>query len=578
MEANYLHDILILLGAAVIIVPVFQYSKLSAVLGFMVAGVLIGPSVAGLITNVSEIRHLSELGVVFLLFIIGVELKPSRLWLMRRMVFGLGSLQVVITGAAITALAMALGIAVEAALIIGFGLALSSTAFVLQILSEYRELTTEYGRASFAVLLLQDLAVVPLLALIPLLAAPEDSFNGNIGLALAKIVIVVAVVIIGGRYLLRPVLHQVARHGSPEIFAAMAVLLVLGMATLTAKAGLSMAMGAFVAGLLIADSEFRHQIMADIQPFRGFLLGLFFMAVGMSIDIRQLSEQPYFLLGVVGALLAVKSMLLWLLCRLFGLSKKYTTAVALLLAQGGEFAFILFAGAFDQGLLPEALFQQLILIAALSMAMTPFLAWAARRIVSAPGEQPKMELAQDPHEHQVIIAGFGRVGRRIATLLDEASIPYTAIECKPDRVAEGRARGCSVFYGDASRPDVFKAANVGKAAMVLVTLDDTESAKRIVAALRSQYPELPLYARGSDRSHCEELLKMGASATVSENLETSLQLGHLALTKWGIPDSDSTHLVEAFRQRYYHRFAADRQSAAGADELDKKNAPAKNPN
>ncbi|MEJ2406685.1 MAG: monovalent cation:proton antiporter-2 (CPA2) family protein, partial [Candidatus Thiodiazotropha sp.] len=285
MNAEPLFQTLTLLAAAVLIVPLFQFLRLGTVLGFLVAGMLIGPAGFGLITEVDAIRHLAELGVVFLLFIIGIELKPSRLWLMRRQVFGMGTTQVIATGVAITLIVAAFGVELRVALVLGLGLALSSTAFVLQILTERRELATGYGRAAFAILLLQDLAVVPLLALVPLLATPESSLSGDLGLAVAESVGMVLLVIVIGRYLLRPVLHQVASHGAQEIFLATGLLLVLGTATLIEHAGMSMAMGAFLAGLLIADSEFRHQIMADIQPFRAILLGLFFMSVGMSVDL-----------------------------------------------------------------------------------------------------------------------------------------------------------------------------------------------------------------------------------------------------------------------------------------------------
>lgn len=319
MNLAYLTDIIILLMAAVITVPLFRLAGLGTVPGFLVAGVMVGPSVLGLIDNRTEIYHLAELGVVLLLFVIGIELKPSRLWLMRRMVFGLGSLQVVVTGVLISAAAyFVFDVELRSAILIGPALALSSTAFVLQLLTEQKMLTSNYGRSSVAVLLFQDLAVVPLLALASLLTAADLTIEEDIGLALIEALAILALIILGGRYLLQPLLQRVARLGSPEIFTATAVLLVLGTAVLMEQIGLSMAMGAFVAGLLVADSEFRHQVVAEIQPFRGLLLGLFFMSMGMSIKLSQLFADPLFFAGLVLVLMLTKAAVLWVLARLFG--------------------------------------------------------------------------------------------------------------------------------------------------------------------------------------------------------------------------------------------------------------------
>ena len=373
-ETHFIVDILVLLAAAVIAVPLFQRLGLGAVLGFLVSGALVGPWGLGYIVAVDEIRHLAEFGVVFLLFVIGIEMKPSRLWVMRRSVFGLGTAQVLVTGVVITLLALAFEMPTRSALIVGFGLALSSTAFGLQILSDKGQLGTPYGRTSFAILLLQDLAIVPLMALLPLLAQRELSITEDVELAALEAVAIIVGVFILGRLLLRPALQIVARNRrNPEIFTATGIFLVLGAAWLTDWAGLSMALGAFLGGLLLADSRYRHQIMADIQPFRGLLLGLFFMSVGMSINFGLLGQQGFLVAGLVGGLLLLKALLLWVLCRITGRSNTESVQVALLLAQAGEFGFILFGLANMLGVLDGELFQLLLVTIALSMAATPLL-------------------------------------------------------------------------------------------------------------------------------------------------------------------------------------------------------------
>ena len=554
MNSSALLETITLLAAAVLVVPVFQFLRLGAVLGFLTAGMLIGPTGLKLISEFEHIRALAELGVVFLLFIIGIELKPSRLWLMRRMVFGMGSLQVILTGIALTLVLVAFGIDGRVSLMLGLGLALSSTAFVLQILTERHELGANHGRAAFAVLLLQDLAVVPLLALVPLLAQPDTSISGDIGLAILEAVGIVVVIIVASRLLLRPLLHQVALHGSQEIFLATTLLLVLGTAILIEHAGMSMAMGAFLAGLLIANSEFRHQILADIQPFRAILLGLFFMSVGMVVDLAVLFASPLRILGLLVLLVAVKAAVLWGVARLFKVGRRTSWHVALLLAQGGEFAFVLFGAALHAGLLDEAIYSEAILVVALSMAITPLLVYAASRreeVAEIEDDEVCMEDAPEVDEPMVIIAGFGRMGQRIATLIRTAEVPYIAIERRPDLVAMGRRKGYSVYYGNADQGDVLESAGVGAARLMVVAVDDAEVVAHLVKEVRRQYPDLPIFARGHSRSRCEELLKLGASGVASENLEASLQLARFALNTAGVDEEQTELLLEDYHDEYY---------------------------
>jgi monovalent cation:proton antiporter-2 (CPA2) family protein len=558
MTGSGLLETITFLAAAVLIVPIFQFLRLGSVLGFLAAGLLIGPGGLGLITDVERVSGLAELGVVFLLFIIGIELKPTRLWLMRRQVFGMGSVQVLATGLVLTLALIGLGLEAHVAVLLGLGLALSSTAFVLQILTDRHELGSVHGRAAFAILLLQDLAVVPLLALVPLLVTPETPLGGDLGLAVAEALGSLLAVILVGRFLLRPALHQVALHGSQEIFIATGLLLVLGTAVLIEHAGMSMAMGAFLAGLLIADSEFRHQIMADIQPFRAILLGLFFMSVGMMVDLRVLLEAPGRIAALLLGLILIKALVLWAVARLFGLGQLASRRVALLLAQSGEFGFVLFGAALHAGLFGSALYQEAILVVALSMALTPLLAARLSRHQEAEaldeelGElDPSMHIAAMEERPAVIIAGFGRMGQRIASLMKDAGVSYIAIEMRPNLVARGRQKGYAVYYGNAAQSDVLESAGVAEAKLMVVAVDNADVVEFLVGEAHRHYPALPVFARGHSHSRCEHLLSLGASGVASENLEASLQLARFALNGAGVDEPQAELLLEEYRAQYY---------------------------
>ena len=554
MNLAYLTDIIILLTAAVIAVPLSRAAGLGTVPGFLIAGVAVGPSALGLIDNAAEIAHLAELGVVLLLFVIGIELKPSRLWLMRRMVFGLGALQVVVTGALISAAAyFVFGVEPRSAILIGPALALSSTAFVLQLLSEQKMLVSEYGRTSVAVLLFQDLAVVPLLALASLLTVANLTIEEDIGLALVEALIILVLIILGGRYLLQPILQRVARYGSPEIFTASAVLLVLGTAVLMAQIGLSMAMGAFVAGLLVADSEFRHQVVAEIQPFRGLLLGLFFMSMGMSLELEQFFAKPLVSVGLVLMMMLTKAALLWPLANLFGHKGGTGLAIALLLAQSGEFALVLFAVAFDAALLNEGLFQQLLIVVVLSMLATPPIAGLAYRLAAARRGEPVGEefAEEDVASASIVIVGFGRVGHRVGQILEMRDVSYVAVDNEAGVVKREHSAGRSVFYGDARQPDVLKSLGVGEAGLVIVTIDDFRVTEQVVSSLHRTFPKLDILARGDDLQRCQRLQVQGARLAVSENLEASIALAHAALEKVTGDDAENDAAIDRFRKAYY---------------------------
>jgi len=551
VSPDYLTDTIILLAAAIAAVPLFKIHGLGAVPGLLMAGILIGPSGLGLIDNVGEIGQFAEFGVVLLLFVIAIELKPSRLWLMRRLVFGLGTLQVLVTGLLFTSIAYyLLDVPLRAAILIGPALALSSTAFVLQLLTEQKMLATEYGRTSIAVLLLQDLAVVPLLALVSLLTFPQLSIGEDIALAFVEAVVILVLVILGGRYFFHPVLHWVARSQVPEIFTALAVLLVLGTAAVTEHIGLSMAMGAFIAGLLIAESAYRHQVMAEIQPFRGLLLGLFFMSMGMSLNLDYFLAHPVISLSLVMALMLSKAAVIWVLARFFGLGATTGLAVALLLAQSGEFALVLFALARQTNLLDEALFQQLLVAVLLSMLATPLFARLAQRFAHRKNRATVMIEEQLPAA-PVVILGFGRIGHRIGQILELAELPYVALDYNASLVAAERERGHPVFYGDTNKSEILKLAGTGEKSVVIVALDDFEATEQAVSTLRQLYPGRLILARGGNRKQCQLLHRLGARVIVSENLSASLELARSVLDLLGHECRNSEAILEQFRRRYY---------------------------
>lgn len=553
-ETDYLVDILALLAAAVITVPLFQRLGLGSVMGYLVAGAIVGPWGFSFIAEVDEVRHIAEFGVIFLLFLIGIELKPARLWDMRKMVFGLGTAQVMVTGIVIAGLALLLDQPMSTAIIIGFGLALSSTAFGLQILTERGQFSTSYGHTAFSVLLLQDLAVVPLLMLVSLLAADTALVQG-LEFAILDAILVIIVVFLVGRFFVSPVLRLVATSRTKEVFTAAALFAVLGTAWLTQAVGLSLALGAFLAGLMMAESTYRHQVIADIEPFRGILLGLFFMGVGMTVDFGLLARHGVMIAGMVLGLLLIKSTILWLLSRMMGIPAPDATRVSMLLSQSGEFGFVLFALATTNGIMQPDVFHILTLLVALTMISTPLMAnfceYLNKCMTSATTTHNVSTNHIEAGQPHVIIAGFGRVGRRVAKILQAGNVPYLAIESNADCVRDGRKDGYSVFYGDASQVDVLDAAGAGHAGVLVCTLDKETPAVRLVKILRQHYPDIPIHARGRDRQHCVQLLQNGASIAISETLEASLQLGTEVLNSMGVFEEDADRLIESFRKEYY---------------------------
>lgn len=560
-----LADILLILVAAVIVVPLFQRLGLGSVLGYLFAGLLVGPSIFGFIGFVDKIRQFAELGVVFLLFVIGLGLKPERLWTMRATIFGLGLTQVLVSGAVISLLVWRLvGLGPRAAIVIGFGLALSSTAFVLQLLTERAELSTQHGHACFGILLLQDLAVVPLLMLIDIFAPRAGVVGVEIGLGMLEGLGALVLVILAGRYAVRPILRHISAAANHDVFTATAVLLALGAGWFMEYVGMSMALGAFLAGVLLSDSEFRHQITADIEHFRGLLLGLFFIGVGMSINLQLLGDQPLTILGIVLGLLAIKMGLLYPIARLFQLPSGDALRVALYLAQAGEFGFVLFALALNEALLTQVQFNILILAVATSMLLTPPLFILGHKLgTHMHSREIPPELRADharPAEGMVFVAGFGRFGRQVCKILASRDIPYVAMDQEVVRVIRAHEEGFPVYFGDATRVDVLRHLGVAKARLAVITLDNPLSAERTIRTLRQEAPDVPIFARTRSGEESRQLYARGVEVTVPEALESSLQLAASVLHYLGTEDEEIYELVNSFREEDYRRLQESHHS------------------
>jgi monovalent cation:proton antiporter-2 (CPA2) family protein len=560
MEAahSYLLDILALLLATIVVIPFFHAIRLGAILGYLTAGVILGPWGLGVINEVEQIRHLGEFGVVFLLFVLGIELKPEKLWQMRRLVLGLGSGQLFISAAVIYGVALMFGLSHQTSIIIGFGLALSSTAFCLKLLAEKGGIVTPMGQKAFSILLMQDLAVVPLLALVSFFAG--DAATGGHGHGEFNLWYAIGVVIallLAGRYLLNPVLSRIVASQDPEVFIAVAVFLVLGVAWLMEFVGLSMALGAFLAGLMLAESHYRHQIEADIMPFRGILLGLFFMTVGMGIDFGLLIDNIVSIFVLTIGLMVVKAAIVFGLTKLIGAKTDMAIQTGVLLSQSGEFGFVMFGAASAAGLLDQFTSQMLVLIITLSMVFTPFVVKGTNILLLKfykpqidDDDQAVKEFVDNSDGH-VIIAGFGRVGARIAALLNAAGIHYVALDMREERVKKAREQGFPVFFGDASQLKVLQSAGISRAKMLVVALDNTEQVDRLVPLVNQYEPNLPIYARAKDRKHCADLISQGATSTVSESLETSMHLAQHALLASDFSEQDVENLLNEFRNDYY---------------------------
>lgn len=551
-----------LLLASVLFVPLFKRAGLGTVLGYLAVGMLIGPFGVELVRDPDNLMHTAELGVVLLLFVIGLELKPSRLWALRRSVFGLGAMQMVAAATALAAGGLYLGLSLSAAALVGIILALSSTAFVLPTLAERRELSTRYGRDAFAILLFQDLSVIPLLALIPLFGTGRSTALTHPGVGLGVLVVVAMI----GRPLLNALFRHVARVDSREMFTAAALVTVLGLALLMQAGGLSMSLGAFVAGVLLADSEFRHELEASIAPFQGLLLGLFFMAVGMSTNLSLLVKFPLQILGLTAGLVTIKFLTLYGLRRLLGGVKAEARMLALALAQGGEFAFVLFDAAQSFRVLGEVQADKLTLVVALSMAVSPLLLLIGDFLVRADAaKQPPRAFDEMPAEaSEVVIAGFGRVGQVVGRLLLARGTRFTALDVDAEQVETVRRFGLKVFYGDAANLDLLHAAQLRDAKVFVLAIDDVKASLRTAELVRKHFPHVQIVARARNRFHASRLMDLGIERQIREALPSSLEMARWTLELLHEPPALVDQMVTRFVRHDAEVLA--RQQAIAHDE------------
>jgi CPA2 family monovalent cation:H+ antiporter-2 len=545
-------DLVLFLATAGIVAPLFKRLKFNPILGFLIAGVILGPFGLGSLThaapwldyvtvdNPDEIAQLAEFGVVFLLFMIGLELSWERLRLMRKLVFGLGALQMVGCSLALGAVAWLLGQPPVAALVIGAALTLSSTAIAVPVLVERKRLHSEGGRATFSVLLFQDLAVAPILITLAVLARGDGVFRLGDLLALGPAAIGLGIIVLLGRLALRPMMRSVAKAKSEEMFMAACLLVVIGAGLVAALSGLSMALGAFVAGVLLAETEYRHEVEVKIEPFKGLLLSLFFVSLGIRLDLSLLVAQPGLVLGVALGLVAVKAVMVAGLGKLFGLTTRAAIETALTLAAGGEFAFVILDNAMGAEVVPERIGQAVLVAATLTMFLIPTLSAIggrlARKAAPALPEAPELPEHQgEEPEGRVLVVGYGRVGRLVGDMLDRHDLPWIAIDRDPSFVQQGRRAGHTVYYGDASRVELLERCGLDYARAVVVTMDSPEAVEAVVATARGHRPDLTIVARARDARHAARLYELGATDAVPETIEASLQLSEAVLVDIGVP-------------------------------------------
>jgi CPA2 family monovalent cation:H+ antiporter-2 len=561
MQAS-LQPVLVLLAAAVLVVVVFRTLKLPPLLGYLIVGVIIGPHALGWINTTEEVTHLAEIGVVFLMFSIGLEFSLSRLLTMRRIVFGLGASQVLVTLLLVLGVALAVGVSWQGGIILGGALAMSSTAILAKLLAERFELNSPHGRQIIGILLFQDLAVVPLLILIPALGAPAGDLAATLGLAVAKAVVVLTVLLVVGQRVMRAWFHVVARQKSPELFVLNVLLVTLGVAYLTDLAGLSLALGAFVAGVLISETEYRYQVEEDIKPFRDVLLGLFFVTIGMLLDVRVVVENAWVAVLLV-TLVLVKTALIFGLSRLFGAPGGVALRAGLALGACGEFGFVLLAHAAGSGLLEQDVLQPVLAAMVLSMLIAPFVIERSEIIVRRWSSSEWMNRAMQLHniavqsmatEGHVLICGYGRSGQNLARFLDREGVTFIALDNDPQRIREATAAGERVVFGDAARREVLLAAGLARARVLIVTYADTASALHIIAHVQEARPGLPVVVRTIDDSDVQKLRDAGATEVVADLMEASLMLASSTLMLVGVPLNRVLRRIRETRESRYELF------------------------
>jgi glutathione-regulated potassium-efflux system protein KefB len=545
-------QVVALLGAAVVAVPIFRRAGLGSVLGYLAAGLVIGPFGFGLFADSESILHIAELGVVMLLFVIGLEMEPSRLWALRREIFGLGVAQVVVCGALLTGIGIAFGLAKPVAFVAGMGFVLTSTAVVLQILDERGETSTPAGQRVVSILLLEDLAIVPLLAVVAVLGA-----SGGETLQWQPLVLAagsVAALVAAGYWLLNPLFRLLASVHAREVMTAAALLVVLGAALLMQLGGLSMAMGAFLAGVLLSESSFRHQLETDIEPFRGILLGLFFLGVGMSLDLTLIGHNWLPILALVGAYMTAKAIGIYIVARLFRASHREGISRAAMMAQGGEFAFVLYSAAAGTGILEADTHAVLTAAVILSMALTPILIAMHQRLMPAAPQSMDGIDAAEGLRGTVLIVGFGRVGQVMSQLLLARGVDVSIIDTDVEMIRSAEQFGFKVYFGDGTRLDVLRTSGAAEARAIAVCVGSRAATDRIVEMAKSEFPGASLVVRSFDREHALKLIKDGVDIQVRETFESALVLGALALKELGVPKEEAAEIVADIRRRDAERF------------------------
>ncbi|MET0208329.1 MAG: glutathione-regulated potassium-efflux system protein KefC [Burkholderiaceae bacterium] len=565
-HGNWLMTPLVLLAAAVLAVPLARGLKLGSILGYLVAGVLLGPHVLRLITHPDTVLEIGEFGVVLMMFLVGLELEPKRLWAMRRPIFGWGSAQMIGCAVLLLGPAFLLDADWHTATIAALGLAMSSTAVALTTLSEKNLGGTRAGQSVISVALLQDIAAIPVLALVPLLASQGRPAAGQSSAKLWLALGALVAIVLGGRLLLRPLLRWIARSGTPEIFTAASLLLVLGTAALMQKVGLSMALGAFAAGVLLAESEYRRALEADLEPFKGLLLGMFFIAVGMSLDLAVLWERPLAVLGLLAALWVCKGLVLFVLARLMKLPRQERPVFVILLAQGGEFGFVVFQLAEQATLLDAAQRSVLVAAVALSLALTPaLLAWAQRRAGRIPQDSPHK--LKEQQESTVIIAGFGRYGQIIGRMLNANGVSATVLDHDADTVESLRRFGWRVFWGDATRLELLRIAGADKAHVLVVAVDDITHSLKIAEIARQQFPHLTVVARARNVQHYYALRELGVEFVERETLDSALMSARSVMEQIGWTPHAARQLSWRFRRHSVQQMEKMRPHRDDPDKL-----------
>lgn len=553
---SFINQSLFFIASAVILVPIFHKLGLGSILGYLVAGIIVGPYGLSMIHETEMLKHFAELGVILLLFIIGLEIQPSKLWSMRRRLFGMGDLQILTCSLAFMAIAMIAGISLIPAAVIGFGLSLSSTAFALQTLADKSQLNTEYGQSSFAVLLMQDLVAIPALAIIPTLSQ-DDSATGLSLKTLGLFLIIIAGLVLVSRFLIRPAFRIISATRIRELFTAITLVIILGVASLMLSIGLSAALGTFIAGVLLADSEYRHELEADLGPFKNLLMGLFFIGVGMGVNLELIISKPFLILGLSVGYIILKMLLVYFSGRVFKLSKTNSKLMALTIGQGGEFAFVIFGIALTYHMADPDVLSILTVVITISMALSPILLLLNDKyeaVVCKEKSNPKYDQIQN-ESPEVIIAGFGRFGQIFGRILRTQKIPFTAIDRDPNQIELVRKFGNKVYYGDASRLDIMEAAGVAKAKYFILALDDVSDSIKATETLKEHFPHVKIYARSRNRGHTFDLMDLGVHHIKREMFDSSLNFTSELLKDMGMDSHKVDEIIRKF-SKHDHDFIA----------------------